>query len=379
MTLKETGTIVSPAGVKGLTFLDEAETANRLAAQLRAGGADAIVVLLHQGGRTSGGYNDKSCPELSGDIAPILQRLDPAIDVVISGHTHQAYVCEVPRLGQAPLLLTSAGRYGTLITEVRLSFDRAGRLSGRRADNVVVQNEGFTTGGEQVPPTNSLPRFAADPRTVALVGRYAAAAAPLAARVVGSLAGPVTTARNEAGEQTAGYLVADAQLAAGRGQGAQVAFVNQGGVRADLVPGASGAVTYGQAFAVQPFGNEVVVMTLTGGQLKALLEQQFASGTNTPAQPKFLLPSEGFEFTYDLARAAGQRVVAMRLGGRPIDPAQRYRVATNTFLATGGDNFTVFVQGGETVSVGLDLDALEGHLARGAAVPRLGRIRNAGR
>jgi 5'-nucleotidase len=114
-------------------------------------------------------------------------------------------------------------------------------------------------------------------------------------------------------------------------------------------------------------------------QLKALLEQQFASGTNTPAQPKFLLPSEGFEFTYDLARAAGQRVVAMRLGGRPIDPAQRYRVATNTFLATGGDNFTVFVQGGETVSVGLDLDALEGHLARGAAVPQLGRIRNAGR
>ena len=143
MTLKETATLVTPAGVAGLTFADEAATANAAVPALKLAGADAIVLLLHQGGRTSGGYNDKNCPDLDGDIMPILARLDPAIDVVVSGHTHNAYICELPRAGGKPLLLTSAGRYGALFTEIRLSVSAEGGVVAHRADNLIVQGEPY--------------------------------------------------------------------------------------------------------------------------------------------------------------------------------------------------------------------------------------------
>ncbi|HET7816011.1 MAG TPA: bifunctional metallophosphatase/5'-nucleotidase [Sphingomicrobium sp.] len=375
MTLKETATLVTPAGVAGLSFADEAATANAAVPALKAAGADAIVLLIHQGARTAGAYDDKLCPGLSGDILPIIARLDPAIDVVISGHTHAAYICEVPRAARArPVLLTSAGRYGTLISDIRLTFAPGGALAGHRAENVIVQGEGYMAGNVPVPVTPAYPRFAADPATKALVDRYAAAAAPEAARAVGKLAGPVTRTETQDREQTAGNLVADAQLAASRGHGAQIAFINSGGVRTDLVPAADGSVTYGQIFAMQPFGNNLVVKMLTGAQLKALLEQQFASGTNTAQKPNMLLASKGFFFAYDLSRPAGDRIVDMRLSGRRIDPTAPYRITVNNFLASGGDNFTVLAAAGGAVDAGLDLDALEAWLKQGARIPDLGRI-----
>lgn len=374
MTLKETGTVVTPAGVAGLTFADEAATANAAVPALKAAGADAIVVLLHQGGRTTGAYNDKSCPGFSGDILPILRRLDPEIDVVVSGHTHAAYICEIPRPGARPLLVTSAGQYGTLLTDIRLTFSPDGTLVGHRADNIIVQGEGYTAGSTTVATVPGFPIYAADAATKALVDRYVAASASEAARVVGSLSGPVTREVTEDGEQTAGNLIADAQLAATRDEGAQIAFINSGGVRADLVPAPGGSVTYGQIFAMQPFGNNLVVETLTGAQLKTLLQQQFASGTNTAERPNLLLPSSGFVFAYDLGRPAGDRIVEMRLKGKAIDPAARYRVTINNFMASGGDNFTVLAQGTDAVDAGLDLDALEAFLKSGATVPATGRI-----
>ena len=375
MTLKETATLVTPAGVAGLTFADEAATANAAVPALKAAGANAIALLIHQGGRTSGGYNDKSCPDLSGDILPIIDRLDPRIDLVISGHSHVAYICELARPGrERPLLLTSAGRFGTLITDIRLTFAADGTLQGHRADNVIVQGEGYTLGTATIAPVAAFPIFPADPQTKALVDRYVAAAAPEAAKVVGKLSGPVTRQTSEDREQTAGNLVADSQLAAGSAHGAQIAFMNGGGVRTDLVPAADGSVTYGQIFAMQPFGNSIVVKTLTGAQLKTLLEQQFASGLNSAEQPNILLPSRGFFFAYDLSRPAGQRIVEMRLNGRRIEPNRRYRVAVNNFIASGGDNFTILAEGTGTVDAGLDLDALEAWLKRGASVPELGRI-----
>jgi 5'-nucleotidase len=376
MTLKDTATLVSPAGVAGLTFADEAVTANAAVPALKAAGADAIILLIHEGARTKGGYNDKSCPELSGDILPILARLDPAIDLVVSGHTHAAYICEVPRASGQPLLLTSAGRYGTLITDIRLTFGPDRTLQSHRADNHIVQGEGYTFGSNVVAPVPAYPIYAADPQTKALVDRYVAAAAPEAARVVGRLSGPVTRAQSDDREQSAGNLVADSQLAFARRAGAQLALMNPGGVRADLAPNAAGEVTYGQIFAVQPFGNNVVVTTLTGAQLKALLEQQFASGTNTAESPMVFLPSGNFFFAYDLSRPAGQRIVEMRLDGRPIAPEARYRIAVNNFLASGGDNFTILTDSTDTVDVGLDLDALEAWLTAGAQAPALGRIDN---
>jgi len=160
MTLKETATLVTPAGVAGLTFADEAATANAAIPALKAAGADAIVLLIHQGGRSSSGYNDKSCPDFDGDIVPILDRLDPGIDLVVSGHTHNAYICERPRAGAKPLLLTSAGKYGTLISDIRLTIDPAGSgVIAHRADNVIVRTDA-----------------PADAAVGAIVARYAAAA-----------------------------------------------------------------------------------------------------------------------------------------------------------------------------------------------------------
>lgn len=372
MTLTETKTLVTPAGVAGLTFADEAASANAAVPALRAAGADAIVLLIHQGASTKGGYNDKSCPELSGEILPIIARLDPAIELVISGHTHQAYVCELPRAGGGrPVLLTSAGRYGTLITDIRLTFGPGGTLQGHRADNIIVQGEAFSSGTTTVPLVPAFPVYAADPATKALVDRYVAAAQPEAARVVGKLAGPVTKQETADREHSAGNFIADSQLAASRTQGAQIAFINTGGVRTDLVPAADGSVTYGQIFAMQPFGNSIVVKTLTGAQLKTLLEQQFQA-----ERPKMLMPSRGFFFAYDPRLPQGQRIVDMRLDGKPIDPAGRYRVAVNNFLASGGDNFTVLAHGTDAADAGLDLDALEAWLKPGAKVPELGRVKN---
>ena len=373
MTLKETATLVTPAGVAGLTFADEAATANAAVPALNAAGADAIVLLIHQGARTSGGYNDKSCPGLDGDILPILDRLDPAIDVVVSGHTHAAYICERERaVGGTPILLTSAGRYGTLITDLRLTVDPARGLVARRAGNVIVQGEGFG----DVALSDAAPRFAADGATKALVDRYVAAAKPEAARIVGRLSGTADRKTDDDRESSAGNLIADAQLDAGRAAGAQIAFINSGGVRTDLTPGADGSLTFGDLFAMQPFGNNIVVKTLTGTQLKALLEQQFASGTNSAEQPNMLLPSRGFAFDYDLSRPAGERVVRMALDGRGIDPAARYRVAVNNFLASGGDNFTVLASGGEATDAGTDIDALEAYVRGGVTVPATDRVRD---
>jgi 5'-nucleotidase len=375
MTLKETATLVTPAGVAGLTFADEATTANAAVPALKLAGADAIVLLIHQGGRTGGGYNDKACPDLDGDIMPIIAQIDPAIDVVISGHTHTAYICEVPRAGAKPLLLTSAGRYGTLFTEIGLMVRPDGGVVAQRADNIIVQGEAYSGASGAVPLQTQFPVWGEDAATAAIVNRYVAAARPVVARVVGKLSAPITREQSPAREHRGGNFIADAQLAATRHLGAKIAFSNSGGVRADIVPAADGSVTFGQLFAMQPFGNNLVVKTLTGGQLKALLEQQFDSGTNTVARPNMLLPSNGFFFAYDLSRPAGERIVEMRLDGKPVDSAKRYRLTVVNFLSSGGDNFTVLTQGTDLADPNIvDVDASEVYLKAGGGVPNLGRI-----
>jgi len=293
--------------------------------------------------------------------------------VVLSGHTHAAYICERARAGGgAPILLTSAGRYGTLITDLRLTVDPVRGLVARRADNVIVQGEGYG----DVPLSSAAPRFDADAATKAVVDRYVAAAKPEAARVVGRMSGAATRTLDADRESSAGNLVADAQLAAGRRAGAQIAFINSGGVRTDLTPAADGSLTFGDLFAMQPFGNSIVVKTLNGAQLKALLEQQFASGTNSAQQPNMLLPSRGFAFDYDLSKPPGQRIVRMTLDGRAIDPAGTYRVAVNNFLASGGDNFTVLASGADATDAGTDVDALEAYVRGGVKAPATDRVRD---
>jgi 5'-nucleotidase len=368
LTLEGTATLVTPSGVEGLRFRDEAETINALVPRLKSEGADAIVVLIHEGLSTKVGYNDKSCEGVDGDLLKILAKLDPAIDLVVSGHTHNAYICDYGRIDPTrPILVTSAGRFGTMLTDIDLTVDpAAGRVTAKTADNVIVQGEAYTSGSGPVPINSSFPVYERDPAVAALVDRYVAAAAPLANRKVGTMGGPALRARTPAGEQVLGDLVADAHLAATsdpKSGGAQIAFTNGFGVRTDIVPGPGGTVTFGHIFAAQPFGNNLVVKSFTGRQIKAVLEQQFDSGSNTVTSPNMLLPSKGFRFTYDLTRPAGQRIVEVTLNGQPLRDDAVYRVAMNSFISTGGDNFTVFKDGTDPVGGPQDIDALEAYFA----------------
>jgi 5'-nucleotidase len=360
MTLKETGILVSPGGTRGYRFADEAETANALAAKLRAEGADAVVLLIHQGADVRPAYNTADCPELSGDILPILDRLDPQIRLVVSGHTHQAYVCRRPAADGSMRTLTSAGRYGYFVTDIRMAVDPAtDRVLSITAENKPVE----AAAGEQ-----------AD--IAAIVRRYAEATAPVAARVVGRLEGSLDWDGRDT-DSPLGNLIADAQLAATRDPargGAQIAFINSGGVRARFTPAADGSVTYGQIFALQPFGNCLVVLEMTGADLRRLLEQQFADASPATIRQSLLIPSAGFTFSYDRSQPAGRRVIAMALDGRPIDPAATYRVTVNNFLASGGDGFSVLAASRPVADAGPDLDALEAWIARGVQVPATGRV-----
>jgi 5'-nucleotidase len=366
MTLRETATLVTPAGVAELRFADEAATANAMVPLLKAKGADLIVLAIHQGGRSEGIYNVVGCPGLSGGIVPILDALDPAISVVVSGHTHEAYACERPSRDGSPRLLTSGGRYGAFVSDIRVEVDPStGRWVRGSARNVPVTRAAIP-----------------DSRVQTLVDRYVAAAAPEAARVVGKLSGAAPHSDFD-DETAAANLIADAQLAFTRDQAkgmAQVAFMNGSGVRTDLIPDAQGNVRYGQIFEMQPFGNGLVVMTLTGEQIRRMLEQQFDDESyRVGARPALMVPSDGFQFDYDLALPRGGRIVAMRLNGRRVEFARSYRVTVNNFLASGGDGFAVLREGKDLTDAGLDLDALEAWLTPGRTVPKLGRTRSLAR
>lgn len=368
LTLRDTSTLVTPTGVAGLTFTDEADTINAAARRLRAQGADAVVVLIHQGLFPTLGYNDHSCQGITGDLLPILARLDRSVDVVVSGHSHHSYICDYGRIDPTrPFLVTSAEKNGAILTNISLSIDPVrNRVVGKSADNVLIQGEAYTDRRGTVPLSNLYPVFPADPAVQALVARYAAAAAPILARPIGHLGGSAMKQENEAGESSGGDLIADAFLAAtsspGTG-GAQIAFTNQTSVRTDIIPAADGSVTFGQIFAMQPFGNNLVVQTMTGRQIRAALEQQFASGPNTVESPIMLQPSRSFTYAFDLRQPEGQRIQDMRLNGQPMSDDASYRVTINSFLAAGGDSFTVFRQGTNPVGGAQDVDALESYIA----------------
>ena len=385
LTLRGTPTMVSPTGVAGLRFEDEAATANALIPQLKAQGADVIAVVIHEGGHTTAGVQETSCAGLSGDIVPILERLDAAIDVVVSGHTHQAYVCDYGTVNPAkPFLLTSAGQYGTLVTDIALRVDtRTRRVVRKTARNVIVQSEAFTGSQGRVDMSAAVPSFTADPAVQAIVDKYRAAAVPLAQRPVGQAAGALRRVLTPSLESALGNLIADAQLHATRAPeqgGAQLSFMNPGGLRADLVPDAQGLVRYGQLYAVQPFGNQLVVKTFTGAQIRAVLEQQFASGSNTVQRPRVLSVSEGFSYRFDLSRPPGERISDMVLNGAPLPPEAPVRVVMSSYLDSGGDNFTVLTEGRDRQVGALDLDALEAYfrMQSPVAVPATNRIAAAG-
>lgn len=365
MTLEGTADIVSQEGVAGLEFADEVETANRYAAELQQQGVEAIVVLLHEGGVQTGAdrWDVNGCSGLTGPITGIAEGMSSAIDVVVSGHTHQAYNCEL-----SGKLVTSASSFGRLVTDIDLEIDRfSGDVVAAAAENVIV--------------TRDLPR---DPAQTALIARYREALGPIAGEVVGTAATALTTAQETLfdsvrGESALGNVIADAQLAATDDEaGAVAAFMNPGGVRADLD---AGPVTYEEAFTVQPFANNLVTLDLTGAQLECLLEQQLQVG-------RTLYPSATVSYVVDLAGATaaagsdpctGTRVLpgSLSIDGVLVDAAATYRITVNSFLAGGGDGFSVLTGGTNRVTGPIDLDALTAYLGAVSPVqaPPLDRIR----
>jgi 5'-nucleotidase len=337
LTLKETAGIVSPAGIAGLEFRDEAETVNALVPQLKARGVEAIVVLIHQGGEPSGDYNE--CPAITGPIVDIVKKFDRAVDVVVSGHTHRAYVCDID--GR---LVTSGDKYGTLVTAIDLKLDPATRdIVSTKAENVIVANASL----------------AKDPEQTALIDAYDKLSAPIANRPAGSVTQTLSRVPNEAGESALGDVIADAQLAATKAAqdgSAVIALTNPGGIRTDIIPKENGAVSFGELFASQPFRNRLVTMTLTGSQLKDMLEQQWLD----PKRPRILQVSNGFSYSWDASKPFSERVALekMTLNGRPIEAGSGYRVTLNDYLAVGGDGFTVAKQGTSPQYGGYDADAL---------------------
>ena len=380
MTLKGTPNMVTPEGIQGLRFEDEAATANALVPFLKAQGISVLVLVIHEGGVIQGDPNDASCPGLSGDIVPILNKLDTSFDVVVSGHTHRAYACDYKRINPSkPFLLTSAGQYGTFLTHIQLSIDPVStKVHHKTAHNVVVQSETFVNAsGLQVQPSASLPFFGKQMDVEKIVNEYRMASQVQVMKVVSHLSTSITRNSSPSGESALGNLIADAQwsstASADRGR-SDFALMNPGGVRADiLIQAGGGTVNFGQLFKVQPFGNTMVVKRMTGQQVKDLLEHQFANLD----RPKVLFPSESLQYEVDLRQGKGQRVVNVQIGQKPLELTHAYHVTMNSFLASGGDGFSQFKQA-PTVSGGeLDVDALSEYLRQhpGIKPPVTDRIR----
>jgi 5'-nucleotidase len=385
MTLKETPTIVTPTGVAGLTFNDEAATVNSLVSKLRARGVETIVVVVHQGGFQGASTSPSGQPpnnyindckdNLAGtSIVPIVAGLDDEVDLVVSGHTHTAYNCRLPNAVGRSIPVTQASAFGRVLSDIDLTIDMTTRdVVGATVNNIVVDR------------TNA----AITPNaTVALLANaYNTLVSPIANQVIGSIAVDLpNTNADVACNMLAGDLVADAQLAATAPNGfgnARIAFMNRGGVRNpglifNQISGgeAPGDVTYGEAFTMQPFGNSLVTMTLTAQQIKDVLEEQFAGCGGQPAdRTRIMLPSKGFKYVWDGAQSCGSRISNVTLtdsngtetlvdgAGLVVNPAATYRVTVNNFMATGGDGYLTFLGGTDLLGGAQDIDALVAYMA----------------
>lgn len=380
LTLEATPTIVSAAGIKDVDFHDEAETVNSLIPELKKQGVEAIVVVVHEGVAPSTKFNAKTCAGLSGPLTGILDRLDTAVDVVVSGHTHQSYICDYSTLNpQKPFLLTSAGQYGTAITNIKLELDgKTGDVIKKDAQQVPIQSEAYTSGTTTVNLTNLYEKFNKTPSIEAILDKYRQAVTTISARIVGTTTTVINRNAAESGETALGNLIADAQQAAAltaSNQGSDFTLMNPGGVRADLQTNSNNQITFGDVFAVQPFGNSIVTLSLTGQQIRELLEQQW-SGANAD-RPRILQPSKELSYAYKKDATAVPRATQIMISGQALMDSKSYRVTVNSFIADGGDNFTVLTKGTNRVGGGQDIDALEKYINQNSPVqaPETNRIK----
>ena len=382
---RQTPQLVVPSGVQGLSFIDEAQAINESARALKAQGVEALIVTLHEGAEIGEGgrpadWNDTRCPGLRGDAVDIVRRITPEVDLILTAHTHQGYNCVID--GRHVMQAVSYGR-GLSVADLMLD-PRSGDVmrSQTVARNLPVLNERteevhrqalaqaepapFAAALRQARPSEPIQRH---------VQRYVQAAAPQAGRVVGRIG--ATFDRRGRGDSAAGRLVADAQWEATRDPargGSAFALMNPGGIRTDLVCRGTPPceVTYGDLFSMQPFGNSLVVMTLSGAEIRELLEQQERPGREGGP---LMSPSSGLSYRWVRSAPAGARAQDIRIAGRPLEESQSYRVTVNSFMAEGGDGFTVLKRGRERLGGAQDVDALIEHLRRSPAEPAAPRIR----
>ncbi len=337
--LKGTPGIVTPSAVKGLTFLDEAESINKCIPELRAKHVSAVIVLIHQGGcQTPYQGATLQGKNVDGPIVDIVSRLDDKVDVVISGHTHTFINALLKNRRGKDILVTQAYSYGASYADIDLEMDRASKNIVRKSASIVTA---YADAGPGLSP---------DPEVSKLVAAAEIKVGPLIHQVVGRAAADITGEQNSAGESALGNLIADAQRSA---FAADIAFTNPGGIRNDIH---SGAVTWGALYDVQPFNNCLIKMNLTGRQIYDLLNQQWQKGTDESHQR--MLQISGLAYIWDSTLPAGSRIVKIFRNGIPIDPSAEYSVVVNSFLAGGGDGFNVFTNGTGRSTGPVDLDAL---------------------
>jgi 5'-nucleotidase len=352
--LHDLASVTIASSIRGLAVNDEAASINAVLPAMRAQGAQVFVVLIHEGGFTDQPYDKADCDTLHGPIVAITKKLDPSIRLVISGHSHTGYLCKVD--GK---VVTQADAYGHLLSRIKLTLDPATKaVQDIQMRNVVMAPDAFT-------PDAGLSAYLADVR--------AKSRAELA-KPVARIASAVPRKENPSGESVLGGVIADAAVAATRDQGAQIGFMNPGGIRKDLETGDGGVVSFGQAQAVLPFGNTLVVMDLTGAQLRRVLEQQWDRPAS--AGPSILAVSSSLTYDWDSTQPVGRRTANVKVDGKALDDDKVYRVVANNFLAEGGDNIPMFAKGTHRVETGLrDLDALIAWLQKHPAVDAAPRIR----
>ncbi|NUT37476.1 MAG: bifunctional metallophosphatase/5'-nucleotidase [Hamadaea sp.] len=392
MTLQGTAGIVDPAGIASIEFKNEIETANKYAQDLKAAGVKALVLLIHEGGQqnATGMLDVSGCAGFSGVIPSIVAGLDPAFGIVVSGHTHRYYTCSLPNSAGVNIVATSAGSNGQLVTDISFTMDKkTDEFLSVEAHNVIVENGVRNPDGSWqivngVPVRNEATR---DATAKVIADKYLEAIKPIKNRIIGKITADINRTNLANGESPLGDVIADAQLTYAASAGSQIAFMNPGGIRENLVFANTsseleqpGDVTYGEAFTVQPFNNTVVTKTMTGEQIKLALEQQFA-GFEGQSANRILQVSRGFTYTWTASAPLGSRISNMALNGTAIDPAGTYRVTMNGFLDGGGD-FTSFNSDGtvkfpsrllagtdKVVHPGFDIDALTAYLGAAPVAP----------
>lgn len=341
VVLQDTRSVVMASGIAGLSFGDEAEAINRAIPEMREQGADVIVALVHEGGTTTDHPMQPGCGNLKGPIVGIVKKLDPMIRLVLTGHTHQSYLCKID--GRT---VTQAASYGHILTRISMPVWKDGGAVGEiKAENFLM-----TPGA-----------WPADEKMKTFVAKVKESSRAALTRPVARLASaPILRKQNDAGEAPLGNLIADAVLNATRPMGARIGFMNEGGIRKDLEAGDDNVAAFGQTQAVLPFGNTLVVMDLTGAQIRRILENQWKEGS---ANGSMLQVSNGFSYRWDASKPVGSRVLGMTLEGQPVEDAKTYRIVANNFLAEGGDNFPDFAKGSNRLETGLlDLDAFTDYL-----------------